>query len=174
MDYFPTLYTDRLILRKMTVDDIPSLLKHVNNRAITDEILNFPYPYEEPQAVFRISYVHQGFMKKERFVFAITTKEQKELIGEISLHLNQSLNQSEVGYWVGEEFWKQGIATEALGRILQFGFEELALQQIFATHRKENHASEKVLAKNGMKKGGILPNTVSRYELTREEYLRLS
>ncbi len=113
-------------------------------------------------------------MKKERFVFAITTKEQKELIGEISLHLNQSLNQSEVGYWVGEEFWKQGIATEALGRILQFGFEELALQQIFATHRKENHASEKVLAKNGMKKGGILPNTVSRYELTREEYLRLS
>ncbi|MEL6190990.1 MAG: GNAT family N-acetyltransferase [Bacteroidota bacterium] len=174
MEYFPTLYTDRLILRKMTVDDIPSLLKHVNNRVITDEILNFPYPYQEPQAVFRISYVHQGFKKKERFVFAITTKEQKELIGEISLHLNQVHNQSEVGYWVGESFWKQGIATEAVGRILQFGFAELGVTQIFATHRNQNIASAKVLLKNGMRKGSTPPNTVSRYELTREEYLRIS
>ena len=174
MEYFPTLYTERLILRKMTVDDIPSLLKHVNNRAITDEILNFPYPYQEPQAVFRISYVHQGFKKKERFVFAITTKEQKELIGEISLHLDQVHNQSEVGYWVGEAFWKQGIATEALARMLQFGFEEVGLTQIFATHRSENVASERVLLKNSMRKGNTPPNTVSRYELTREEYLRIS
>ncbi|MEM7511301.1 MAG: GNAT family N-acetyltransferase [Bacteroidota bacterium] len=174
MEYFPTLYTERLILRKMTVDDIPSLLTHVNNRAITDEILNFPYPYQEPQAVFRISYIHQGFKKKERFVFAITTKEQKELIGEISLHLDLSHNQSEVGYWVGESFWKQGIATEAVGRILQFGFEELGLTQIFATHRNQNTASERVLLKNRMRKGSTPPNTVSRYELTRAEYLRIS
>ncbi|MEM6767305.1 MAG: GNAT family N-acetyltransferase [Bacteroidota bacterium] len=179
MDHFPTLYTERLILRKMTVDDIPSLLKHVNNRAITDQIINFPYPYQEPQAVFRMSYVHRGFKKGERFVFAITLKEKKELIGEISLHLDKAQPIAEVGYWVGEPFWNQGIVTEALKRLLSFGFEVVGLDLIFATYSKENIASGKVLLKNGMQivsPGQYHPTIhtptqkVVSYQLTKEEY----
>ena len=66
MDTFPVLHTPRLLMRKITVGDIPSLVKYANNKKISGNIINIPYPYEEPNAVFRISSVHQGFKNKQR------------------------------------------------------------------------------------------------------------
>lgn len=149
MDIFPELRTAHLHLRRMQVEDIDALLRYVNNRNITDYILNFPYPYREPDAVFRISYVVQGFKQKSRFVFAITQKGVGELIGEISLHL-QGNQTAEVGYWVGEPFWNQGIASEAIEAVLAFGFERLGLKAIFATCHEENTASCRASTKNGL------------------------
>lgn len=120
MEQFPVLYTNRLVLRKILVEDVPALLKYANNRNISDWIVNIPYPYEEPNAVFRISYAVQGFKSKQRYVFAIILKSQGELIGEISLHLWGSKVEAELGYWVGEPFWNQGIATEAIEAVLRF------------------------------------------------------
>lgn len=151
MDRFPTLYTSRLILRKITIDDIPALLKHANNPKIADRIVNIPFPYEEPTAVFRISYVHQGYKQKSRFVFAIISKQEQELIGEISLHLDRSKEGAELGYWLGESFWNQGFTKEAMAAVLQFGFEQLKLVTISASCDEDNIASHKVLEHNGFK-----------------------
>lgn len=151
MDRFPTLYTARLILRKITIDDIPSLLRYANNRKIADRIVNIPYPYEEPTAVFRISYVHQGFKQQSRFVFAIILKEQQELIGEISLHLDRNKQGAELGYWLGEPFWSQGLTKEAIAAVIKFGFEQLQLTTISASCDEDNIASHKVLEHNDFK-----------------------
>ncbi|NRB51669.1 MAG: GNAT family N-acetyltransferase [Saprospiraceae bacterium] len=148
MDTFPTLYTPRLILRKITIDDIPALLQYANNRKIADRIVNIPYPYEEPTAVFRISYVHQGFKQKTRFVFSIVSKQEQGLIGEISLHLNGKRDGAEVGYWLGEPFWSQGLMKEAIGAVTQFGFQKLNLASISASCDADNIASHKVLEHN--------------------------
>lgn len=148
MDSFPTLYTPRLILRKITIDDIPALLLYANNRKIADRIVNIPYPYEEPTAVFRISYVHQGFKQKTRFVFSIVSKKEQVLIGEISLHLNSKKDGAELGYWLGEPFWNQGLMKEAIGAVTQFGFQELKLISISASCDAHNIASHKVLERN--------------------------
>ena len=94
MEVFPELITGRLKLRKISIEDIPSLVKYANNKRIADKILNIPYPYQEPDAVFRISYVYQGFKNKTRYVFAIIFQENEELIGEISLHLAIQKNRS--------------------------------------------------------------------------------
>jgi ribosomal-protein-alanine N-acetyltransferase len=88
MESFPELNTSRLKLRKIQLGDITSLLKYCNNKKISDQILNIPYPYKEEDAIFRMNFVLQGFRKKERFVFAITLKDKEELIGEIGLHLH--------------------------------------------------------------------------------------
>ncbi len=151
MDTFPTLYTPRLILRKITIDDIPALLKYANNPKIADRIVNIPYPYEEPTAVFRISYVHQGFKQKSRFVFSIISKAEQCLIGEISLHLNNTKDGAELGYWLGEPFWNQGLIKEAIARVTQFGFQELNLKSISASCDADNIASHKVLENNAFK-----------------------
>ena len=45
------------IMNKAIADDIPALLKHGNNKKIAKRILNMPYPFTEPQAVFWISHV---------------------------------------------------------------------------------------------------------------------
>ena len=151
MDRFPVLFTDRLVLRKITVEDIPSLVKHANNKNISDHILNIPYPYREPDAAFRLSYVVQGFKQKKRIVFAIVLLKEQEFTGEISLHLDQDKKAAQLAYWVAEPFWNKGIATEAIKIVNKFGFEQLGLQLIYASCKITNQASYSVLRKNGFK-----------------------
>jgi RimJ/RimL family protein N-acetyltransferase len=169
MEIFPELHTERLKLRRIQIEDAPSLVKYADNKKISGRILNMPHPYGEPQAVFRISYVVQGFKNKSRYVFSIVLKKRKEFIGEISLHLEGPNKGAQLGYWLGEPFWNKGIATEAAEAVLRFGFEKLELNLIFATCHVENVASEKVLSKNGMKKQSVNGN-VALYSLTKEEF----
>ncbi len=166
MDLFPQLYTKRLILRKMEIEDIPSLVKYANNKKIADYIINIPYPYYEPDAAFRMSYVVQGFKKKARYVFAIVLKESDELIGEISLHFGNDKQRAELGYWLGEPFWNQGITTEAIAAILEFGFDTLELKEVFASCHVDNKASGKVLLNNGMIEQAVSGNVI-QYRLTK-------
>lgn len=173
MDTFPVLHTPRLLMRKITVGDIPSLVKYANNKKISGNIINIPYPYEEPNAVFRISYVHQGFKNKQRYVFAIILKESEEFIGEISLHLDNQKNFAEIGYWIGEPLWNKGIAAEAVKAVLKFGFEKLNLDLIFGNCHTENPASGKVLKKNGMKQAGV-NGGVAQYRLRKQEFTAIS
>lgn len=166
MESFLLLFTKRLNLRKLQVEDVDSLVKYANNRAISDQIINIPHPYREPDGVFRISYVHQGFVKQSRYVFAIILREREELIGEISLHLSEDKKGAEIGYWIGEPFWQKGFVTEAVDRVLKFGFEDLKLERIYATCNEENEASWRVLERHGMEKKGqqgrILPYVLNR------------
>lgn len=152
----PILYTQRLTLRASIATDIPSLLKYVNNRKITDNILNFPFPYVEYHAVMRIANAYSGFGKKTHYVFAIIFRElePEELVGEVSLNLDKQNNTAQLGYWVGEPFWNQHIASEAVEAIIRFGFEKLGLASIFAECQMNNKGSEKVMIRNNMVKQG--------------------
>jgi len=160
MELFPVLYTKRLILRKISSEDIPSLVKYGNNKKIAGNVLNIPYPYREPDAVFRIAYVSQGHKNKTRYVFSIIFRESEEFIGEVSLHLDSQKNVAQLAYWIGEPFWSRGIATEATRAVIEFGFAKLNLDIIFAECHMENKASEKVLLNNGMKKTTLQGNVV--------------
>jgi len=175
----PKLITERLKLRQAHIGDIPSLVKYANNPKIADQIFNIPYPYLEEDAIFRLNFVLQGYKKKERYVFAITLKDNPELIGEIGLHLDRANNIAQFGYWLGEPFWGKGITTEATAAILKFGFEDLGLNKIYATHYPENPASGKVMINNNMIKEAELKEhyridnvykTVIQYRLTKQEY----
>ncbi|BAV05581.1 GNAT family N-acetyltransferase [Filimonas lacunae] len=152
------------MLRQLHTDDLPALLKYVNNPHITDNIVNFPYPYLEYHAVHRLSYVYQGFVKKSHYVFAMIFRdaEPEELVGEVSLHLNGTGSVAEIGYWIGEPFWGQGITTEAVEAVIRFGFEKLALASIFAECHVDNKGSERVLVRNHMVKQED-KNSVAKY-----------
>lgn len=172
----------KLLLRTIRNEDIPSLVKYCNNPKISDQIINIPYPYGEEEAKKRISFVLEGLEKGERYVFAITLKGKDELIGEIGLHLDKTNNSAQFGYWIGEPFWGKGLATEALSAILKFGFEELNLNKIYATHYPENKASAKVMLNNKMIKEAEMKahykigeeyRDVVQYRLTKEEYENL-
>jgi RimJ/RimL family protein N-acetyltransferase len=179
MNSFPEIITKRLRLRRIRLEDVPSLLKHVNNEKIADQVLNIPFPYREEDAIFRLNFIMQGFKNRERYVFAITLNDENELIGEIGLHLDKANDGAQFGYWVAEPLWGKGIATEATAAILQFGFETLGLHKIYATHYPENKASAKVMMNNGMIKEAELKEhyridngyrSVIQYRLTKEEY----
>lgn len=180
MTSFPELSTTRLHLRKVTAADIPSLVKYANNKAISDNLLTLPHPYTEEDAIFWLNFVLQGFRNRERFVFAVALKESPDLIGAIGLHPTPRHNTAEMGYWLGEPFWGKGLMTEAVGAVLKFGFEELALNKIYATHFTNNPASGKVMVANGMIKEGELAEqykvgdeyaSITQYRLLKREWL---
>ncbi len=169
MDAFPILYTANLQLRKIQIEDVPALVQYANNKKISDHIVNIPHPYREPDAVFRIRYVVEGFKRKARYCFTIVLKERAELIGEASLHLENDGASAQLGYWIGEPFWNKGFATEAVGALLAFGFEQVNLQKVLASTYENNLASEKVMLKNGMKQIGV-SRSMLHFELTKDVY----
>lgn len=178
MEPSPQLITERLLLRKIKLEDAPVLIKYCNNKKISDQILNIPFPYGEEEAVFRMNFIFQGLKNKDRYVFAITLKEKDELIGEIGLHLDKANDSAQFGYWVAEPFWCMGIATEATAALLKFGF-GLGLNKIYATHYVDNPASGHVMIKNKMIKEaelkehikpGEVYKSVIQYRLTKAEY----
>lgn len=183
MKEFPELFTSKLTLRKIQTSDIPSLIKYCNNKNISDQIINIPYPYIVEDAIFRLNFVLQGFKNKERYVFAISLRGSEELIGEIGLHLDKANNSAQFGYWIAEPFWGKGIATEALEAILIFGFATLNLNKIYATHYPDNLASGKVMLNNKMIKEAEMKEhykiddvykDVIQYRLTKKEYEELN
>ena len=102
------------------------------------------------------------------------------MIGQIGLHIDKENNKAEIGYWIAEPFWGKGLASEANNSILKFGFEELKINKIYATHFINNPASGKVLINSKMIKEAELKDhykkgkeyqTVFQYRLTLKEYL---
>ena len=74
-----------------------------------------------------------------------------EVIGVVSIHLREDIarRSAEIGYWLGEPFWGQGITTKAVCAITSWAFDTFDLVRIDATVLEWNAASARVLEKNG-------------------------
>ena len=181
MQNFPTLSTERLVLSQPIVSDLKDVVFQMNSTSeISENTLSLPFPYREENAHFWLKMAEDGFAKKDAYIFAIREKENLKLIGAIGLHLDLANRKAEVGYWLGKSFWNKGYVTEALQRIVEFGFEELHLNKIYASHFPHNPASGKVLQKNGFEFEGILKQEVlkngqfldlHRFAIFQEKYL---
>jgi RimJ/RimL family protein N-acetyltransferase len=78
---------------------------------------------------------------------------------------------AELGYWVGEKYWRRGIATEAVNRMTGFLFENFDINRIFARVFDWNQSSIKVLEKNGFFLEGRLKNHVYKDGLFTDELI---
>lgn len=179
MEKFPELKTERLILGKVTYKDIPKIIDYAGNKNVSDTTLNIPHPYEKDHALFWINSAEKGFEEGTQYTFAQRVRATDEFIGGIGLKIDPRFDRAVLGYWIAEEFWNKGYATEAVEAILKFGFFQLSLNKIYATHLVENTASGKVMIKNGMIKEGELKDhtkkgdqyrSLIQYRLTKEEY----
>ena len=157
MQTFPILSTTRLILSQPTVADTEDVILQMNSTSeISENTLTLPFPYHKQHADYWFQMAEFSFKKKEAFIFGIREKENLKLIGAIGLHLDIENHKAEVGYWLGKSFWNKGYVSEALQKVLKFGFEELNLNKIYASHFLHNPASGKVLEKNGFVYEGTL------------------
>lgn len=155
------------------------MVEYANNPKVTKMTLNMPYPYREKDAISWINMAHQGWEEQNHFVFAICQLPDDDFMGGIGLRVNKRFNNAELGFWIGEPYWNMGYVTEAAGEILTFGFEEIDLHKIYATHLVENPASGKVMIKNGMIQEGELVDHIRKdhqylslvqYRITKKEY----
>lgn len=184
MTNFPTLETERLILNRPTENDLGDLILHLNSdNVFSENTLNIPFPYQNENAEFWIhELVNKGFEEKKNFTFAIREKENPKLIGAIGIHLDKLHLKAEIGYWIGKEFWNKGFVTEAVREIIRFGFQDLRLNKIYATHFPHNPASGKIMQNCGMKLEATLkqeyfkngkPLDVLKYSVFNQDFLNL-
>lgn len=84
-----------------------------------------------------------------------------EIVGGVGVKIDRSRPYvGEIGYFVAEDYWGQGIATQAVKLLEKICFKDLKLSRIEILMRPENKASEKVARKSGYKKEGLLKKKV--------------
>ena len=157
-----TIETNRLLLRLFKESDAPEVAKLCNNYNLYRNTLYLPYPYSIEDALSWIKNHLVNFNDNKSYEFAITDKITGKLYGAIALTNNQKFNNGEIGYWVGEEYWGNGYASEASKAILEYAFIEKRYHKVFARYFTSNLASGRVIEKIGMRKEGVLRDHVMK------------
>jgi [ribosomal protein S5]-alanine N-acetyltransferase len=151
------LQTERLVLRRPTLDDAEAITQHINHPDIARNTLRIPNPYTLDDARdFLSSKVTASWdsVMDER-TCAVARAADGQLIGLCGIH-PQGWDRAEIGYWFGAAFWGNGYGTEAARRLIQYGFEEMGLYRVQATYFSWNIASRRVMEKAGMQYEGML------------------
>lgn len=152
------IFTARLKLRPWESEDWKPLLRYANNRKVWLGLREiFPHPYTEKDAQWWIKH----FADNPRH-FNLALEFSREAIGGISLHLLEDVHQktADIGYWLGEAFWGQGLATEAVTALTQWGFTHLDLVRIQAGVYTSNKASQRVMEKAGYEREALLKKAI--------------
>ena len=143
------LETERLHLKPLSENHVEDILK-IRSNEITNKYVIRNAPKNNYDALQFILMIKERTMNNESFYFGISLKNQQNLIGTICLYkFTEDRKTAEVGYELLPEFHHQGIMSEALKAVLNFGFNDLHLQEIVAMTNKFNENSKGLLLKTG-------------------------
>lgn len=143
------------VLRRYRKADITRLPDRIGRRCVVENLLVVPYPYTIDDAR---RWVHRNLysrpFRQANLNCAISIDD--ELVGGISLMEIERGHMAKLGYWVAEPWWGRGLATAAVGLIIDYGCREYGLRRIEAGIFGWNPASARVLEKNGFVCEGVL------------------
>ncbi|WP_432670281.1 GNAT family N-acetyltransferase [Flavobacterium sp. SM2513] len=146
--------TDRLLLREMLHDDAEALFEMDNNTKVHKYLWQKPVTTIEEVHAY-IDFVRTQYTANNIGRFSTILKETNELIGWTGLkfvndHIeNGNTNFYDYGYRLNEKFWNNGYASEASKAWLDYGFNQMNLQEVNAYTHAQNGASNHVLQKVG-------------------------
>lgn len=175
----PELRTARLTLRPFRASDAPGVRRLAGAREIAENTLNVPHPYPEGAAEAWIASHGPAFARGEMAAFAVTQPDGT-LVGACGLRMESEDAIAELGYWIGVPYWNRGYASEASRAVVDFGFETLGLQRIWARVFVRNPASARVAEKAGLRHEGTLRRNLRKgdelldhhvHGILREEWL---
>jgi len=146
---FPVIETERLVLRRITNDDVNEVFELRSNPE-TMQYIPRPLVKTTQDALDHIAVIEEKIVLNEGINWGITLKNNSKLLGIIGFYRMQPENyRAEIGYMLLPEYHAKGIISEAVNRLINFGFDELKLHSIEAVIDPENIGSEKVLQKTG-------------------------
>jgi [ribosomal protein S5]-alanine N-acetyltransferase len=161
---FPKLFGTLVNLREILINDAQDITHLLMNYNVSKHLWEIPNPYSIDDALEFIKCANSDFNTLKALHFAIESKiiprsrNNLKFVGTISVKNIDLVNKkADLGYWIGEQYWGRGIATECLKLIIDYAFSaELGLKQLCAYVFPENKASIRVLEKNGMNKIGVV------------------
>jgi ribosomal-protein-alanine N-acetyltransferase len=146
---FPTLYTPRLCLREITLDDAEAIFAIRGDHAVTRHNIGPAYRDIE-RARLLIAEMRDAYAHMQELRWGITLPPDRQVVGMVGFNdWHRTDRRASVGYDLAQTYWGQGIMPEALGAVLAFGFRAMDLNRIEATVSAGNPASVRVLEKLG-------------------------
>ena len=146
---FPILQTERLILRRLSLDDAEEIF-FLRSDETVNKYIDRPRATSIEDAYNFINKTNHSIENNELIDWAIAFKNNSRLIGSICLwNIFKEENKAEVGYELLPDFQGKGIAQEAMFTVLDYGFNIMLLNKIEAYTHKENSSSIKLLEKFG-------------------------
>ncbi|ATP39940.1 GNAT family N-acetyltransferase [Solibacillus sp. R5-41] len=153
---FPVLETKRLVLKELVENDAQNILKCFSN----DDVLRY-YGQKPLTSIEQVKQIIKNFAEqfkeKNGMKWGIELKETGTIIGTIGLQeWSLEHKRANISYAIFPEKWGNGYASEAVDKVISYGFQELGLERIGAVVFVENKASSQVLIKLGFTKEGTL------------------
>ncbi len=174
------LQTERLKFREILSSDLNNI-HDLHSLPETDQYntLGIPVSIEETQTLLDEWLSKQNEFPCKQYVFCIE-KNRTDFIGLVGIKMGKpGYSSAEIWYKIHSKHWNQGYATEAITKILSFGFTELKLHRIEAGCATGNSASIKVLEKTGFTREGLCRKILPirgewvdnyRYSILEEDY----
>lgn len=154
LEFFPELKTERLLLRKITVLDYEAIL-FLRSDAIVNKFIERSEDRKTKNKADAIKFIketNEAFKKNKSVAWGITLHDNPKIIGSICLwNFSENSKIAEVGYDLSPHFHNNGIMSEALQTVVEFGFKQLKLDKIEAFTHIKNEPSKRLLKKCGFK-----------------------
>lgn len=174
------LETERLVLRKFTMDDaIFAYQNWMSDEEVTKYLSWSKHDTIEVTKVILDSWI-RNYHKEDFYQWVIVLKETNEPIGSMSVvSQNEKTQMVHVGYCIGKSWWNQGFTSEALETVIRFFFNEVGVNRLESLHDTNNPNSGKVMLRCGLKFEGLLRKAffnnqgivdACMYSILREEY----
>ncbi len=149
----------KFTLRPVTVDDTDALWPHVTNPEISVYMSWAPHESRELTAAFLQSQV-DGLAKGTILNWAIEIDGVAAGLVTLAsitwkLSTDWRVDRAELGYWIGQPYWGQGIMTEAALNATKFGFETLGLHKVTVGHMDQNDKSKRIIEGLGFRYVGL-------------------
>ncbi len=148
--HFPSLQSTRLHLRQMQDSDDKTIFQLRSDKTVSQYIKR-PLQKNITEARDFITYINDGVKAQKYLYWAITLKEDPELLGTICLWNFSKDGTAEMGYELLPSAQGKGIMGEAMKVVIKYGLNALGLKKIEAFTHKDNIGSLKLLEKNGFK-----------------------
>ncbi|UCE01895.1 MAG: GNAT family N-acetyltransferase [Candidatus Latescibacterota bacterium] len=155
-------------IRSYEARDLDALLEHANNRKVSMHLREaFPYPYTHADARHWLQLALSQRDVETHFAIA----KRRELIGGIGFQPQEDVyrKSAEIGYWLAEPYWGQGIATVAVRAMTEYAFRHFDLARLYANVFEGNPASERVLEKVGYVYEGTMRQAVFKENRLRDQ-----
>ncbi len=152
---FPTIKTDRLLLRRFIDTDLENVFKGLSH---PDIIKHYGVSYRTLEDTKEQMTWFENLEKEETGIwFAVCSKDNNTFYGAVGLNsLNKEHKKAEIGFWLLTDFWGQGIMKEAIPLICDYGFDKLGLHRIEGFVESDNSNSKKAMAKLNFQHEGTM------------------
>lgn len=149
---FPTMETDRLVLRELTLEDREEVFQHFASADVTEFM-----DIEPCQDLAEAEEIIQFHLDDTGTRWGMFSKETGRLVGTLGYHCwVPDEARAEIGFDLAKEFWGQGLMQEALRPVLQFAFDKMELGLIEATVEQLNLRSLKLMERLGFQRDAEL------------------